>query len=180
MCEYISSQKRQKQFQINYVLGTMAVTFWALFVWDLTLLSSWPVWCNDNSVHLINRNFNCNTLTLSRNIGIDFVPDIFAVPWLFSLIGPWGIWIKFCTYNFQTILVVDGWGISCGSAPIWMSLGFTDDQSTLVHVMDWCCQTTSHFLSQCWPRSLSPYCVTRPQRVKLLFCIYGRPHQTLS
>ena len=29
--------------------------------------------------------------------------------------------------------------------------------------MAWCHQATSHYLSQCWPRSLSPYDVTRPQ-----------------
>ena len=37
------------------------------------------------------------------------------------------------------------------------------DKSTLVQVMAWCRQATSHYLSQCWPRSLSPYGVTRPQ-----------------
>ena len=47
-----------------------------------------------------------------------------------------------------------------------MSWDFTDDRSTLVQVMAWCRQTTSHYLSQCWPRSLSPYGVTRPQWVK--------------
>ena len=36
---------------------------------------------------------------------------------------------------------------------------------TLVQVMAWCRQATSHYLSQCWPRSLSPYGVTRPQWV---------------
>ena len=54
------------------------------------------------------------------------------------------------------ILVNDGWGISCEIALIWMSLDFTDDQSTLVQVMAWCCQATSHYLSQCWPRFMSP------------------------
>ena len=41
-----------------------------------------------------------------------------------------------------------------------------DDKSTLVGVMAWCRQATSHYLSQCWPRSLSPYGITRPQWVK--------------
>ena len=45
----------------------------------------------------------------------------------------------------------------------WMPLDLTDDKSTLVQVMAWCHQTTSHYLSQCWPRSLWPYGVTRPQ-----------------
>ena len=67
---------------------------------------------------------------------------------------------------FKQILVIDGWGISCAIALIWMSLDVADDQSTLVQVMAWCRQATSHYLSQCWPRSLSPYGVTRPQWVK--------------
>ena len=33
--------------------------------------------------------------------------------------------------------------------------------------MTWCRQATSHYLSQCWPRSLSPYGVIRPQWVNL-------------
>ena len=31
--------------------------------------------------------------------------------------------------------------------------------------MAWCREATSHYLSQCWPRSLMPYGVTRPQWV---------------
>ena len=68
---------------------------------------------------------------------------------------------------FKQILVIDGWGISCEIVLIWMSLDFTDDQSTLVQVMAWCRQAASHYLSQCWPRSLSPYGVTRPQWVNI-------------
>ena len=67
---------------------------------------------------------------------------------------------------FKGILVTDSCGISCEIALIWMSLNLTDDQSTLVQVMAWCRQATSHYLSQCWPRSQSPYGVTRPQWLK--------------
>ena len=70
---------------------------------------------------------------------------------------------------FKLMLVIDDWGIPCEIALIWMSLNFTDDQLTLVQVMAWCRQATSHYLSQCWPRSLSPYGVTRPQWVKFIF-----------
>ena len=49
-----------------------------------------------------------------------------------------------------------------------MLLDLTDYKSTLVQVMAWCHQATSHYLSQCWPRSLSPYGVTRPQWVNTL------------
>ena len=53
-----------------------------------------------------------------------------------------------------------------------MSLDFTDDESTLVQVMAWCHQATSHYLSQCWPRYMSPYGVTRPQWVKAKFGMF--------
>ena len=42
------------------------------------------------------------------------------------------------------------------------------DKSTLVQVMAWCHQATSHYLNQCWPISLPPYDVTRPQWVNPL------------
>ena len=47
----------------------------------------------------------------------------------------------------------------------WMPLDLIDDKSTLVQVMVWCRQATSHYLSQCWPRSMSPNGFTRPQWV---------------
>ena len=62
--------------------------------------------------------------------------------------------------------MIDGWGISHEIDLVWMTLDFTDVQTTLVQVMAWCCQATSHYLSQRWPISLSPYGVTRPQWVK--------------
>ena len=69
---------------------------------------------------------------------------------------------------FKQISVIDGWRICCEIALIWMPLDFTDDQSTLVQVLAWCRQATSHYLSQCWPRSLLPYGVIRQQWVKSL------------
>ena len=36
--------------------------------------------------------------------------------------------------------------------------------------MAWCCQAASHNHSHCWPRSLSPYGITRPQWVHI-FCL---------
>ena len=67
---------------------------------------------------------------------------------------------KFRYVIFKQISVNDGWRISCEIAQIWMSLDCTDDQSTLVQVMAWC--------HQCWPSSLPPYGLTRPQ--------WGKPH----
>ena len=71
----------------------------------------------------------------------------------------------------QIISVIDGWAISCELGLRWMSLDLTDDKSTLVQVMAWCRQATSHYLSQCWPRSLSPYGVTRPQLVNFAMSV---------
>ena len=45
----------------------------------------------------------------------------------------------------------------------WMSQDFIDHLSTLVQVMACCHQATGHFLSQCWPSSISPHGVTRLQ-----------------
>ena len=59
----------------------------------------------------------------------------------------------------------DGWGISCEIAHRWMPQDLADDKSTLVQIMAWCHQATSHYLSQCWPRSMSPNGVIRPQLV---------------
>ena len=33
----------------------------------------------------------------------------------------------------------------------WIPWDLTDDKSTLVQVIAWCHQATSHYLSQCWP-----------------------------
>ena len=49
---------------------------------------------------------------------------------------------------------------------MWLSLDLTNKKSVLVHVMAWCHLAASHYLGQCWPRSMSPYGVTRPQWVK--------------
>ena len=57
---------------------------------------------------------------------------------------------------FKLILVNDGWGIFCKIAPRWMPLDLTDDKSTLVQIMAGCCQATSHYLSECWPRFMPP------------------------
>ena len=61
-----------------------------------------------------------------------------------------------------------GWGISYEIALRWMPLDLTDDKSTLVQVMAWCRQATSHYLNQCWPRSMSPNGATMPQWVNVL------------
>ena len=63
---------------------------------------------------------------------------------------------------FKLILVIDVWGLFCEIVFPWTPQDLTDDKSTLVQVMAWCRQATSHYLSKCWPSSLSPYGISRP------------------
>ena len=59
-----------------------------------------------------------------------------------------------------------------------IDIGPCCDKLTLVQVIIvWCRQAASHYLSQCWPRSMSPYGINRPQRVNMLrpgyaVCVY--------
>ena len=94
--------------------------------------------------------------------------------WGFNSLAPGRFQRNFRKVIFQLILVIDGWSISCKIVLKWMSMDLTDGKSTLVQVMAWCRQATRHYLSQCWPRSLSPYGVIRPQWVNPL-----RPNDTL-
>ena len=72
---------------------------------------------------------------------------------------------NFRSMIFKLILVIDGSCVSCEIAVRWISLDFTDDKSTLVQVMAWCREATSHYLSQCWLRFMLPYDVNRQQGV---------------
>ena len=92
--------------------------------------------------------------------------------------GKFFLW-NFSHIIFKQILVIDGWVISCELALGWMSLDLTDDKSTLVQVMAWCRQATSHYLSQCWPTSLSLYGATRPQWVNILPKLWKNIEQKL-
>ena len=70
-------------------------------------------------------------------------------------------------------------GVSLVKLPLYECHWTILMMSTLVQVMAWCRQATSHYLSQCWPRSLSPYGVTRPRCVKLL-CYVSISKNTFS
>ena len=55
-----------------------------------------------------------------------------------------------------------------GLRQLWLEL--TDGKSTSVQVIDWCHQATSHYLSQFWPKSMSPCGITGPQWVCMCKC----------
>ena len=71
--------------------------------------------------------------------------------------------------TFNLVLLIGIFKSSHDNALWWMPQDLTNDKSTLVQVMAWCRQATSHYLSQCWLNSLSPYGVTRPQWVNSLW-----------
>ena len=89
----------------------------------------------------------------------------------FNSLAPRKFELKFREVMFKLILMIDGWGVFHEIAQRWTSLNLTEDKSTLVQVMAWCRQATSHYLSQCWPRPMSPYGAIRPQWVRCLHSV---------
>ena len=72
--------------------------------------------------------------------------------------------MNFWSEMFKLISEIDGWGIPYEIGLRWMPQNLADDEWKLGWVMAWCRQATSHYLSQSWSRSLSPYDITTPQR----------------
>ena len=74
-----------------------------------------------------------------------------------------------CGSNFKSIsfkLIIQN---SCREITVkWIPQNLTNEKSTLVQVMACCHQATSHYLSHCWPRSMLPYGITRPQWVVMI------------
>ena len=85
----------------------------------------------------------------------------------FNSLAPGRPRCHFKTAIFNDVLLIGIFTSSKDNALRWMPRDLTDNKSTLVQVMAWCRQATSHYLSQCWPSSMSPYGVTRPQWVNL-------------
>ena len=72
----------------------------------------------------------------------------------------------FWKFTFQPcFILIDIFKSSYDNVLRWMPQNLTDDKSTLAQVMAWCHQATSHYMNQCWPRSPTPYGVTRPHWV---------------
>ena len=63
------------------------------------------------------------------------------------------------THLVTCILWNSSLGPHCEIVLRWKPQNASDDTSTLVQVMAWCRQATSHYLIQYWPRSMSPYAV---------------------
>ena len=80
--------------------------------------------------------------------------------------------IPVITNSFDILSI--SWEIGLGCEP----RNLVAYKPTLVQVMAWYYQATIYYLSQCWPRSMPPYEVTRPYWVKDVSQI-GH-HQTTS
>ena len=100
-------------------------------------------------------------------LNLDHITWWLAVHLPINSLAPGRFQFNFRKVIFKLTLVNGDWGISSKIALRWMPLDLTDEKSTLVQVMAWCRQATSHYLSQCWPRSMSPNGVTRPQWVNV-------------
>ena len=119
------------------------------------VVKRWHHWWQAIGNH--STDFEVNSLAPGKS-GCDFKNSIF------NLVSMTGI----CKTSYANILR-------------WMPQDLTDGKSTLVQVMAWCRQAPSHYLSHCWPRSMTPNGVTRPQWVNQLFyvkCIFllCQPH----
>ena len=73
-----------------------------------------------------------------------------------------------CCCNLKLVILkllswIDVLRFSCKIPLRWMPKDLTGGYSTLVHVMAWCRQAPSHYLSQYWPRSLWPHGLTSAQ-----------------
>ena len=53
-------------------------------------------------------------------------------------------------------------GTRCEIALRWMVQILSNEKSTLIQVKACCLKATSHYLNQCWPRSMLSYSITRP------------------
>ena len=93
--------------------------------------------------------------------------SIIQMLWIMSIIGPWETGCHFKTAIFNLVLLIGIFTLSNDNALRWMPSELTDDKSTWVQVMAWCRQATIHYLSQCWPSSMSPYGITRPQWIDM-------------
>ena len=85
--------------------------------------------------------------------------------WLFNSLAPGRSECGSKNVIFNIVLLIGIFRSSHDNALWWMPQDITDDKSTLVQVMAWCRQATSHYLTQCWLHSLWPYGVARPQWV---------------
>ena len=120
---------------------------------------------NDTGEYLLRYHFPLRVIKYHNNSFVDVFRKC-SVLIFFNSLAPGGFENIFQNVFFKLISWIDTLSNSCETALRSMPQNPSDDKSTLVQVMAWCRQAASHYLSQCCPKSLSPYGVTRPQWVK--------------
>ena len=85
----------------------------------------------------------------------------------FTSKSPWRFGCDFKCINFKHNMEIESVNIWVNITMEWMPEYIVDSKPTVVQVMAWCREATSHYLNQCWPQFPTPYGVTRPQWVKI-------------
>ena len=124
---------------------------------DKSILVQVMAWCRQATSHYLSQYWPSSMLPYG----------ITRPQWVYSL-APGRFDSDSKTVFFNIIIQNSSLGTCCEFALRWMPQNLINEKSTLFQVMAWCHQATSHCLSQCWPRSISPYGVIRPQWVKSL------------
>ena len=119
----------------------------------------------------------CQTDNLSQQMMVTNYPVLVPFVALINSLAPGRSECDSKNVIFSLVLLIGIFRSTHDNALWWMPQDLTDDKSILVQVMAWCHQATSHYLSQCWLSSLSPYGATRPQWVKQWHVTYSRTLQ---
>ena len=96
--------------------------------------------------------------------------DIFTIPWWIwnkmNSLAPGRCGSIFVSLIFKLILQNNSQIICSETALMCMPQNLTNESSTLVQVVALCHQVRNYYPSQCWPRFMWPFWVTRPQWVE--------------
>ena len=140
------------------------------FSWLWPHLAFWCVTVSNFICHLLSPDFRRlwqtsvmpypNPVTVHQQLAFGWPASKEAM--LMKIINWFKFLVIFIKSVFSHLCDLFLW-FSCDIVLRSMSLDLTNNESTSVQVIAWCHQATSHYLSQCWPRSVSPYSVPRPQ-----------------
>ena len=109
---------------------------------------------------------NVGELLHCLHIALSTVKYLQRRKWVNSLV-PGRCGNNFKSMIFKLTVQNSSWSTGWETALRIMPHNLINDKSTLVQVMawSWCRQTTSHYLSQYWPSSMSPYGITRHNNI---------------
>ena len=133
----------------------------------LSLGRSSTCWCISYCVMLSIWRYKIVMLYINK-YGWSWEAENILMSWIINSLPPVRCGCNFKNIIFKLIVQNDSLGTCYETVLKWMQQNLANEKSTLLQMMAWCHQATSHCMSQCWPRSLSPYGITRPQWVKEL------------